>query len=140
MITAVLSGTPVVKVDSEDERSHHAPVTGKPLLLQRIDAALEEGKKRGAFKSAREWSKKAGLSDNYVGVLRTRLQTGEVKQAKGEELTKLAGVLGYPVSYFLGSEDFAPIPRREVEPVGWRLRDGHRRGLPRVRLNRTASG
>lgn len=106
--TFVIDATPVVKVDGGDERSHDADVEPTPLIMKRIDEILASGR----FKSAREWCRKAGVSENYIGVLRARLSTGEVKQAKSDEVAKLARAADVSVDWLLGeSEQIKKSPR-----------------------------
>lgn len=96
--TGVLSTTNVVKLDCGDERSQHHKVT--PTLLSRIDEVLQSGK----FKSARQWCREAHVSDNYINVLKSRMSTGEVKQANMEPVRKLAHAAGVSVDWLMGEK------------------------------------
>jgi len=46
----------------------------------------------------------AGLSSSYLGALRSRLSTGEVRQAKIEEIAKLARAANVSVEWLMGGE------------------------------------
>jgi hypothetical protein len=70
-------------------------------LVERIELILEEGK----FSSARAWCLAAGLSISYLGTLKSRLESGEVRQGKSEQIAKLARAAGVTVEWLMGESD-----------------------------------
>lgn len=67
-------------------------------MVDRIDEVLA-GKK---FSSAREWCRKAGVSEGYIGALKTRTATGEVQAGNATQISALARAANVSVEWLMG--------------------------------------
>lgn len=57
------------------------------------------------FRSERDWCEKAGVSDSYIGALRTKHRQGTAKTAKLDVVEKLADAAGVSVGWLMGAEE-----------------------------------
>jgi transcriptional regulator with XRE-family HTH domain len=81
-------------------------------LLARIDSILASEPKK--FASEREWCRKAGVSDSYIGAIRTKRAKGESTTAKVDVIAKLARAAGVTIDYLMGG-DAVPVGPTHVE-------------------------
>ncbi len=111
--SVVTLGTNVVKLDVDDACSHHRPLSS---FLELIQVVMSECR----FRSLREWCQAAGVSDNYLSTYKSRLETGEVRQAKVEQVAKLADAAGVSTDWLLGRSEQRDPNTTEDEGVSIR--------------------
>jgi len=95
-------------------------------ILARIDEVLASEK----FESGRAWCRAAGVSEGYIGALRTKYATGEATSARIDQIEKLAIAAGVSLDYMLGRDKLKPAepgstttsPRRPEQPVATNTR------------------
>ena len=112
MNTFVTQITDVVKLDSEYVRSQHEQMKASRMLA-RIEETERRLKAEGRIERVSDWAEGAGLSKGYIGTLKSRLKTGEVKQGKVEEFRKLAAFAKVTVDYLVGDDDTS-LDQRET--------------------------
>lgn len=67
-------------------------------LLARIEEILASKR----FESERDWCRRAGVSESYIGALRAKRAKGDAQTAKLEQVEKLARAANVSVDYLLG--------------------------------------
>ncbi len=90
-------------------RSHPAVVTNyldgatfhlvKTALETRIDEVILT---RKTFADAKAWCKAAGISEGYLGTLKSRLRAGKATGGKAQKIQALARVAGVSVEWLMG--------------------------------------